>query len=430
MKILLLNQCWFATELRARGHEVISAGIFRPDLDVSFSAAELELDELLWKLPTGFVPERIVYFDDSGVPWLTGLEASSIRKVFYSIDTHHHHGWHELFATLFDGVLVAQKKFVELFSPPRWWFPPWAPLSIGPSDTRPIDVCFRGNLDPKLHPRRAAFFERLGRLVPGNFAGGDYTEAYPRSKIVVNQAVNEDLNFRVFEAMMCGALLVTPSTATGLLDLFVSGEELLVYPDDDASAAAALVTEMLADDARRERIAAAGRRKVLAAHTKEVRAAELESILESLTERKKPLLHFSASQSYLFSYLVSEISGIGQRRVLLFSACSNIVRALSREEGLVEERTVSFVLQLTSKLHELGEHVRERAVFEALANRFPESIVAKLGLIETLLLSGERHLAHELAAKIAPDATQLLGEVPRLMDETRAEMKAGLPKPE
>ena len=36
---------------------------------------------------------------------------------------------------------------------------------------------------------------------------------YPNAKIVLNQAVIKDLNFRVFEAMSAGAMLLTPQVS-------------------------------------------------------------------------------------------------------------------------------------------------------------------------------------------------------------------------
>ncbi|HEX8912446.1 MAG TPA: glycosyltransferase, partial [Humisphaera sp.] len=79
---------------------------------------------------------------------------------------------------------------------------------------------------------------------------------------------------RVFEALATGSLLLTNDLADhGLADLFADGEHLTTYADPADVPAA--IERLLADEPRRERIAAAGRAEVLARHTYGHRMATL-----------------------------------------------------------------------------------------------------------------------------------------------------------
>jgi len=81
---------------------------------------------------------------------------------------------------------------------------------------------------------------------------------------------------RLFEAAACGVPLLSDSWA-GLDHFFTPGSEIFVAENsDDAVRAIAL------DDATLRAVAAAARERTLAEHTAERRAAELESMLESV----------------------------------------------------------------------------------------------------------------------------------------------------
>lgn len=89
-----------------------------------------------------------------------------------------------------------------------------------------------------------------------------------KSKIVVNRhgevALNYANNMKLYETTGCGALLLTDQKSN-LHDIFRVGTECLAY--SSAEDAVAKIHEMLADDAKREKIAAAGQQRTLADHT-------------------------------------------------------------------------------------------------------------------------------------------------------------------
>ena len=131
LNILVLNQDWFVPELLQMGHNVVTAGWFRKDLNISLKKPGISLSQVFAELPTGFVPDRVVYHDDSGPMGIVDIENSPIPTVFYSVDAHHHWFWHDHFGGIFDCVLVAQNAYVHKFTPYNQnarWFPLYAPI--------------------------------------------------------------------------------------------------------------------------------------------------------------------------------------------------------------------------------------------------------------------------------------------------------------
>jgi hypothetical protein len=108
----------------------------------------------------------------------------------------------------------------------------------------------------------------------------EMAEVYRHSKIVVNVARDDfpqDANMRAFEAMAAGCLLIsrvpTELTAIG----FEEDVHFVAYRGEGEIME--LVEKYLFDDSNRERIAGAGRQKVLTQHTYDCRAEQLLRIV-------------------------------------------------------------------------------------------------------------------------------------------------------
>ncbi|MFN8388685.1 MAG: glycosyltransferase [Bdellovibrionota bacterium] len=423
--ILMFNQSWLAPELAALGHRVVTVGRNTPHLDFNFQDAEVAAADIIRHLPDGFSPDRIVYHDDSGTPWVVDLESLDIPKIFYSIDTHHHHQWHVLYAAIFERVLVAQSSYLSAFgnnSGAVFWFPPWAPITLEPAPRKTIEVCFRGTFDQALNPHRIEFFDKLSALIPGDFGPGDYTKAYPHARIVINQAVKNDLNFRVFEAMMCGALLITPADTVGLTDLFTPDEDLVLYQSGSPEDAAKQICRFLDDPKECERVAESGRKKILTHHTKEIRALELEQHLRALSGRTRAeTLHHCAAESYLFSVFVAHQKSDIALPKMLGAAVSNLIRSVELKEPIQLERRLGFALLLGNKIREsrLGE--LEIDLFRALRAEYPAQFVVALGLIDAQLALGNLAEARRTASELVEAPDELIAQVPALMKQTRGD---------
>ena len=424
LSILLLNQPWFADELRQLGHKVITAGWSSGLVDLHFGVPGMTIEELIAQLPPEFEPDVLVYLDDSGPVGVTGLERLNIPSVFYSVDAHHHFSWHKHFAQLFDCVLVAQRDFVSSFcevNPNSFWFPLWAPYDYEPVAEKSIEASFRGNLDPKWHPKRAEFFRKLSKLAPVNAENAGYSDIYTRSKIVVNEAVKDDLNFRVFEAMMCGALLITPDVPNGLCDLFEPGVDLVLYRNYDANDAAEKINYYLEQDELRKKIAQSGREKVLAFHNALGRARDLERILMELKPVSKPRRLSAAGRTNLIGSRIARRSSDALGDKLLGISAENLLDAIIAGEPIDSELEAAIIL--------CKHHLEERG-YEQMAFRFirlvaesaPSEEILAMSYMESLLATGHNTEALALAQTFSTSPEELIAQIPRLMSEMRKEI--------
>ena len=410
LAILVLNQDWFVNELRELGHRVVSAGWVSESLDIYFKFPSTPIKEVLAMLPSGFKPQRLLYLDDSGPLAVTGLAEIDIPTLFYSVDAHHHSWWHSCFCAVFDKTLVAQKNYIQSLSEycsGIEWLPLWAPIKIEPAETPTIDVCFRGNLDPDLHPKRAKFFGELGQLTNLDAKTGRYAESFPRSKIVVNQSVKDDLNFRVFEAMMCGALLITPRMNNGLLELFQEDVHLVTYEDGNAQEAAAKCNYYLEHEEERARIAAAGREAVCKEHTMMARATFLEQRLRDTKVTPRPYRYFGeGSAVYTSSTTVRRISNILADR-LLDQAAKLLIQSASKKE-INNNAFMTSVHFCKYEYEHRGKAEQAIEFIKTIYGFFPDTLLVGLSVIESLLTAGRRGEALEIARHFGPNEQELI----------------------
>lgn len=166
------------------------------------------------------------------------------------------------------------------------------------------DVVFVGTLNGLRHRRGNRVLARAARSLPVEFWGHDLRGWLPGSPIrrsYRGQAWGLDMyailrgarislnrhiveagdyanNMRLYEATGVGSLLLTDAKSN-LSELFEPGREVVAY--DDADDLVEKARHLLADEERRERIAAAGQARTLRDHTYEVRMRELADILRS-----------------------------------------------------------------------------------------------------------------------------------------------------
>jgi len=271
----------------------------------------------------GAAPDAVVYTDRSLPPPLLGLERYPCLTAFYCIDSHIH-GWYPLYAGAFDLCAVSLKGDVERFraelptghSPERvLWLPPFAEDRYRPRPAgeqavaKDFDLLFVGTVDPETTPQRHDFLARLGREFPAlAVRRGDFAELLPRAKVALNIAERGDLNFRVFEALACGACLLTPRIANGQDELFEDGVHFVTYEADNEADCAAKARGLLADghpagDDRREAYARAGFARVDAAHRPRHRAAALAALLRQGFDEGLPSRRLSSPDTARISAL-------------------------------------------------------------------------------------------------------------------------------
>jgi len=403
VKILILNQDWFADELRELGHEVITCGS-EPHLEHQIPVITSDIESVIASL-NGFVPDVILWHDNSMPTFLmSGLESSPIPIVFYSVDTFHHAHMHALMAEVFDHVFVAQKDNVRVFDgcgTPATWLPLWAPRYVEASDRIKWPVSFFGNLNAKLNPRRVEFFEKLQHQVPINIAHGNYWEHFPFSEIVVNQTVKGDLNFRVFEAMMCGALLLTERTPNGLFEIFREGEHLITYTPDSVEEATDKVHYLLAHPEQMRQIAHAGREEILARHLPKHRAQLVHEILSTVKKRNPAKdRHFRAMVNHALTTLVAARRS-GHYHATPLTAC-----LLAAQRGLEAREELSnthagYLIRACHAYDEMTNGSVGSGLLAHFATAMPTQEMVVLSAIRNLLNTGRRLEAEVIASKIS-----------------------------
>ncbi|MCL5045491.1 MAG: glycosyltransferase [Actinobacteria bacterium] len=205
--------------------------------------------------------------------------------VSWTIDPHFSPGleWGLGNAAIADLTFVSQKHAVEDFAL-RGVKARWLPLACG-DEPRPIavtevyNVTFVGSLGPGAAEDRKRICRFIKERFPSSFIGTawgeELTQVYGRSKIILNSSwmtTYPNMPPRVFHALTAGKCLLTDE-CDGLLDLFEEDKDLVVYRNDEDLLAKA--TELLADDERRNRIAASGHAKAMRDHTMKNRAEQI-----------------------------------------------------------------------------------------------------------------------------------------------------------
>lgn len=401
LNILVCNQEWFKEELQALGHTVVTCGM-RSIHDVQLPHPMLSLEWVLNRCPEGFEPDRILILDESGPIFITGIEESGIPTLFYSVDCHHHAALHCYAAVNFSQTLIAQKDytaaFEELGVSPQW-FPLWASRYFEPSEEKEHDATFVGTLDATLNPERVTFFEELQKISPIYCTMGAFWEIFPKSKIVVNQTVKGDLNFRVFEAMMSGAVLLTEESENGLSDIFIPDTHLVTYKKGNVEEAAAKINHLLANADVCAAIGAAGRQEVLAKHCAEHRAKAIADILTTLRPLDKPVQYFPMLINIEWMYRkVKMIDSEVAHRALLYSQ-QVIAKAVANKEVLDDKLSVCAIF-LSIEWNLVTQTNSGYQTICDLSEVYPDLRILKFARIWMLLNQGKTEEAQKYALEL------------------------------
>ena len=302
---------------------------------------DLSIGAVVKRLPEEFRPDLFVWVE-SGVNFMpTDIDRLECLKAAYFIDSHLSLGWQLEWAVHFDFVFVAQREYIPQFEGAGCAHVRWLPLACDPEIHRKYDlpkqyqVGFVGSVT-SVNPRRRQLLDRLAAKVDVHVDRcflSDMAKVLSQSAIVFNNAVKNDLNMRVFEALSCGSLLLTDQApGSGLDGFFKDGEHLAVY-DDDQPAEKALY--YLEHEAERERIAAYGRQEVLAKHTYAHRA---ETLLDEVFRSPLACHTAIASGSYSRRDRLEIVSLVPQnsRRILDVGCAAGEVGRRLKELGFAE----------------------------------------------------------------------------------------------
>jgi len=216
----------------------------------------------------------------------------SIPKLWWAIDTHQYLPLMVEKAKFFDVVFSAQKNAVATLGPRALWLPAGASIhEVDHQLKRTIDVGFIGNVSPKVHQRRKKILERLRNKIYGfrcfkSVFLQEKAELASQMKIMVNISLKNDINFRVFETLACGAMLITDKIYNnGFDELFEDGKHLVTFETEEE-----LIDKIhyyLKHESQREHIARAGQQRVLQQFTHRVLLKKPLNIITKLVEQHR-----------------------------------------------------------------------------------------------------------------------------------------------
>jgi hypothetical protein len=221
MNILSLGTPLFSSSWRAAGHRVLvladgAQSSHEDNHAFDFFSHPDTCAERFGLIADQFQPD-VIFQGDHSTPLIhCGLEDIGIPKAWYSIDSH---------LPLFDRVFVAQKSLVphlSRYQPQACWLPPFCQQTAEFTTWagREHDAAFVGTLDRARNPERVRLFDTLQQSGISIFlATGAYRPVYSSSRIVINQAVKDDLNLRVFGA---AAVCLSPTGSPTRCTIFLT----------------------------------------------------------------------------------------------------------------------------------------------------------------------------------------------------------------
>jgi glycosyltransferase involved in cell wall biosynthesis len=236
------------------------------------------IDELVKDLGT---PDLYLYVEPLGlIP--RGLETTTVHTACILCDLHRSVRPRQTLARLFDHVAVYQKNYLHCFSDHHpqtvHWFPYACDTEVVDDLRREriFDVGFVGQLFGVKSERRRLLDAIARKYVTHEqryFRQDELPTIYSRAKIVINLPVGDDLNFRFFEALSCGAMLLTRRMDNGQDQLFAEEQHYAAFSDEGELFEK--IDYYLRHQDERLRIARAGYEEVRARHTLSLRLDEL-----------------------------------------------------------------------------------------------------------------------------------------------------------
>ena len=311
-------------------------------------AYESNLDSLV-RL-ANFTPDLFLYIEPNGlIP--RGMEHALFPTACIISDMHRDLGSRLRLIRFFDHVFLYHRNYLQYASEHPREFVHWHPYACDlelfrPLDVeRDLDVAFVGLLKPG--SGREALLARLSARFKMNefcfYHQQEIPGVYSRAKIVLNLPLSDDLNFRTFEAMSCGAMLLTRRVNNGQELLFQEGKHFAAFADERELFEK--IEYYLAHLEEREKIAQAGLAEMRQNHRLEQRLEQMLEAVQDNPGQAAPVRHMSTAQidrqyAWLYEYwrrpeaglqLAREARSAGRAWMpLLLPAARSVLRVLFR----------------------------------------------------------------------------------------------------
>jgi hypothetical protein len=243
--------------------------------DVAFDPSRGNWNELEAALPNGFKPDLVLIYWPDQEPLPDGMDQCPVPVIGVVSDYNLSLPYLVGLWPFFDSLLCdknGQELFQRLsFADVRYWcqFAQKRPFHRLYDDvpSRDINIGFVGNLNPVVQRERVGWIDRLSNLqeqgiqtqVTQGLHGEDYGRFLNRCQIGWNRSIRGEMNLRAFEVPACGALLMMEQQNLEVRDFFVPDEECVLYDEHNFET---VVAQLVGDQSRTRRIAAAGYRRV------------------------------------------------------------------------------------------------------------------------------------------------------------------------
>ncbi len=220
--------------LRELGHEVISF----PIREKGTYSVQDYMDQCPVQPDIFFQREiiglRVLFHDVHTLP---------CRSVFWGIDSHLCYWWQMHYAALFDIYVTPHTSLLQRLSPE--WLHPYmrrlanvAPLRpFTPHAQRPEAINFVGRLSGTRPGRKliCAFLqEHYGLSHIDNISFSNMLALYEQTRIIPNESITNEVNFRLLEGAGCGCAVISPHVGPDQDCLFEPDKEILIYTSLDS----------------------------------------------------------------------------------------------------------------------------------------------------------------------------------------------------
>ncbi len=276
-------------ELSAQGHRVMSLRITRPGAHALAPLIERRRrEDPQW---FSFETEAVFQQEQLGSPvLLSDLRLFPVPRAFWSIDSHLNLYWHRHYAALFHTVFTPHV---------RWWnalpfhqrhqrvcrlAAAGVDRRLRPHNERLFSVGFTGRLTGTrpLRARLAALItEHFDGIVHDNLSYSEMLDFYSNVRLVPNEAICFEVNFRLLEAASCGCCVLSPHIGDDQDVLLEPGTEFLQY--NDALELKDLLRFCLRKPQVAESVASAAYKRVQSEHLPRHRAEIVSRELASLS---------------------------------------------------------------------------------------------------------------------------------------------------
>lgn len=188
-----------------------------------------------------FTPDLVFQTEHLGKrSFVTGLETLDCPLIFWAIDPHLNAYWHSAYARLFDMTCSTQRGWIPKIrqrgaSDVRWLPRFGQTMPWNDWTNREHGLAFVGRITDQ-RPARKWMVEFLKEktaafspAIEQNLSFGAMMQLYGNSKIIPNESIFGEVNFRLFEAASCGCLVLSQDLGKEQEELFEPGREFDTY---------------------------------------------------------------------------------------------------------------------------------------------------------------------------------------------------------